>query len=205
VQGCISRTKSSYQKIGTISIWSSFQVAMIQAFEKSLVSCNNFETLSSYNVRSNIHKPFQTNMAVVCLPTRLLIPWLHELLRYIQVQPTPLTMLDPTYPNNGDQIEAETYNHALSVDVLGFLKSTHFRKDDQDQPQTLQCTVSSFLHGGIQSFVKDIATIDDGGQTTSGHDTHSPSTLKLLWVHVPINNTKWVHVYSPIAPRVVKN
>jgi hypothetical protein len=106
--------------------------------------------------------------------------------------------------NDGDQIEAEIYNYALSVDVLGFLKPTHFRKDDQDQPQTLQCTVSSFLRGGIQSFLKDIATIDDGGQTTSGQEIHTPSTLKLLWVHVPINNTKWVHVYSPIAPRVVK-
>jgi hypothetical protein len=105
--------------------------------------------------------------------------------------------------NGGAQIEAETYNYALSVDVLGFLKSVQFI---QDIPETLQCTVSSFLHGGIQPFVKDIATIDDnnGRQTTSEHDTHSPSTLKLVWVHVPINNTKWVHVYSPIASRVVK-
>jgi hypothetical protein len=106
-------------------------------------------------------------------------------------------------PNGGAQIEAETNNYALSVDVLGFLKIAQFI---QDIPETLQCTVSSFLHGGIQPFVKDIATIGDnnGGQTTSGHDSHSPSTLKLLWVHMPINNTKWVHVYSPIASRVVK-
>jgi hypothetical protein len=105
-----------------------------------------------------------------------------------------------------NRIPNETCNYALSVDVFGFLKSAQFKKDDQDLLQTLQFTVSSFIHGGIQSFVKDIAAIDNknGGQTTSGHDTQSPSTLRLLWVHVPINNTKWVHVCSRIAVWEVK-
>jgi hypothetical protein len=106
-----------------------------------------------------------------------------------------------TIPDASRQTESETYNYALSVDVLGFLEPAQFRQNDQDIPQTLQCTVASFLHGGIQSFVKDIATIDgnDSGQTTSGLDTQSTDKLRLLWVHVPINNTKWVHVCSLIV------
>jgi hypothetical protein len=109
-------------------------------------------------------------------------------------------------PNDGSHMEAETCDYALSVDVLGFLKSGPFREDDQDLPQISQCSVSSFLRGGIQPFVKEMATIDDnnGGQTTSGYDTQSPSPLRLLWVHVPINNTKWVHVCSPITAQGVE-
>jgi hypothetical protein len=111
----------------------------------------------------------------------------------------------PIHPTPSDQNEGETSNYALTVDVLGFQRATQALKpDDHVSPQGFYPTISRFLREGIQYSVDDLPETDvttgPSVRLTSDHALQLPSFWKLMWVHVPVNNTIWVHVC--FVPRI---
>jgi hypothetical protein len=118
-----------------------------------------------------------------------------ELIPPVPTEATP----DLPQPVDADVIR----DYSLLVDVLGFRDATEMgtgaAQEVQDLLESLQPTISTFLKEGIQTLLTGTTssnTHDTSGDTVD-QDAQPPSTpFRLWWIHVPANNTEWVHVCS---------
>jgi len=113
-----------------------------------------------------------------------------------------------TVPRSDNQNEGKLPNYALTVDVLGFqMRTKDLKPDDRVALDGFKPTISRFLVEGIQKFVNDPPETDIAAgpsvRLTSGlaDAAQLPRFWELMWVHVPINNTIWVHVC--FIPRIL--
>jgi hypothetical protein len=110
-------------------------------------------------------------------------------------------------PGRDNRVEGESSNYALRLDVLRFpMAKQDLQSDGEDQSRSLPPTISSFLREGTQRFVYDppITAINKANPLTSNDMVLASAPLrplKLLWVHVPVNNTIWVVVC--FLPRIL--
>jgi hypothetical protein len=103
-------------------------------------------------------------------------------------------------PDNGHQVEDEPPNHDLTINIISFRTPARKLGQDYQGPAEIEAAnnpISTFLGTRRYSVPDGTATPPGGDESRfypSNLDAKSPDPLKMLWVHVPTNNTRWVSV-----------